>query len=981
MTIAKATFRHYRLWLIWISSIVLLYTLLGFLLLPWLAEQQLVKTLQQRLGVEASVEKIKFNPYSFELMVDNLQLTTADDEPLASWRKLYINLQPTQLVKLKLSVEEINIVSPKLHFRRYSETDNTLIRLADKWAQTVSVKTKEDVDQVKLSEQEPPVFILEINKMTYDGGEIYVRDEVPETTFETVLTPINIQLDHFSTKAGQTASQDLLIKLENEAVLKLNGNLVISPLRLQGHLALENLSLQTPYRYLQAQLPFELNDGRLDLKLAYNINLADSGVNVDLNGIELEIAEFGIHQPGVSDALLDGGSLKVRNGHFTYPALELSIDSVSLDDFKLLATQSKQGEVNWLQLLASLPEQQTKDAPADTDSKPLKLNISSIAINNTKLDIKDQLPETPVDLSLLVAATMQNFTLAADNQMAFTTDISLESGGTVNLQGELQLFPTLAVQSGVVITALELQPIQSYLDKYAYIDLVNGHIDSTINLKTDQQDPFALQGSLALSNFQLDNQKLKEKLLSVEKLSLNTIDFSVAKKRLAVSEAIVDTPYSRILNQKNGETNISQLLKAQAVIENQQDDVITAKPSPDYAITVGQIKITGGSSHFTDENLPIIFDANMQELNGEISGFSTSSKQAVDIALEGKVDEFGLVEIKGVMNPINIKDQTMINLAFSNLDLPKMSPYTIKFAGREIAEGRGDVELTYQVNNGDLNATNNIVISDIRLGERVESPDALDLPLDLAVALLKNSDGVIELKIPVSGNVNDPKFDMGPAIRGAITNAIRNIVTAPFRFLASLFGSDDESFSNIRFQAGRSDLTPPEQEKLLKLVTALEERPQLVLNIPAPFNEIADRPPLQLKAIEAKIESYLSETNPEQQLIARRQSVLERLYTEASLSPDLEVIKLELTIQAEPPSDAELDVLAYNARLKARLVEVESIADSALNDLARARQTATVEFIKKHSQLQPSQLHTTDIVSEKIDEGWLNMPFELGAIK
>jgi hypothetical protein len=371
----------------------------------------------------------------------------------------------------------------------------------------------------------------------------------------------------------------------------------------------------------------------------------------------------------------------------------------------------------------------------------------------------------------------------------------------------------------------------------------------------------------------------------------------------------------------------------------------------------------------------------MQELNGEISGFSTRSKQAVDIALEGKVDKFGLVEIKGLMNPINIKDQTMINLAFSNLDLPKMSPYTIKFAGREIAEGRGDVELTYQINNGDLKATNNIVISNIRLGERVESPDALDLPLDLAVALLKNSNGVIELKIPVTGNVNDPKFDMGPVIRGAITNAIRNIVTAPFRFLASLFGSDDQSISNIRFQAGRSELTPPEQEKLLKLITALEQRPQLVLNIPAPFNETADRPPLQLKAIEAKIETYLSETDSEQQLVLRRQAILERLYTEANLSPDLQVIKLELTIQAEPPSDAELDVLAYNARLKDRLVEVESITDSALNDLARARQGATLEFIKKHGQLKPNQLQITDVVSEKLDEGWLTMTFELGAIK
>ena len=444
---------------------------------------------------------------------------------------------------------------------------------------------------------------------------------------------------------------------------------------------------------------------------------------------------------------------------------------------------------------------------------------------------------------------------------------------------------------------------------------------------------------------------------------------------------IVDALYARIFINEDGETNVRGLLKEQpndkAETESKDQDSLFNG----YEVSIGKAIINDASSRFTDASLPIVFDTNMQALNGEISGFSTLSEQPVEMTLEGKVDEFGLVEIDGEIKPLALRDFATVKLSFSNIDLPAMSPYTIKFAGRRIDEGRGDVELTYKVDEGELSATNNIVLRDIELGERVEAPDALDLPLDLAVSLLKNKEGVIDLTIPVSGSVSDPNFDMSAVIGQAINQAVTNIVTAPFKFLGGLFGSDNEEpIDNVRFRPGDSGLAPPEQEKLQKLAGALAERPQLAINIPPTFAIDADRQQLKKSAVEQRIESRLDQTDPETQLAERRQTVLEKLYLEAELSPILRTLQQEFTVKPETQDTTELDVLAYNADLKQRLIEAESISATQLQQLAEKRQQSVIEYIQQHADVNSEQLKRSETESTRLEDGWLKLKFELGTL-
>jgi hypothetical protein len=92
------------------------------------------------------------------------------------------------------------------------------------------------------------------------------------------------------------------------------------------------------------------------------------------------------------------------------------------------------------------------------------------------------------------------------------------------------------------------------------------------------------------------------------------------------------------------------------------------------------------------------------------------------------------------------------------------SPYAMKFAGYKIAEGTMSLDLRYKVQNSQLEGNNQVVIDKLTLGERVDSPDALKLPIELAIAILKDSNGRIDLGLPVSGSLDDPQFSWGALI-------------------------------------------------------------------------------------------------------------------------------------------------------------------------------------------------------------------------
>lgn len=775
----------------------------------------------------------------------------------------------------------------------------------------------------------------------------------------------------FSTQADAAADTSLTLALEQDAALQLIGNLALAPLRLEGQLQLDNFALTSAYRYFAEQLPAEVTAGRFSAEMAYLLSANDQQVALDLTDIALQLNAFTL-QDNSEATLVEGGQLSLTNGRFRYPQMQAEAEQIAINDYRLKAALDKQGKLNWVQLFADTAL--SNDSSDEATESALALEVSEILVYNSSVVLEDNMPADPVYWEVSVDAGLRGFVLNSEARQPVRAELSFASGGAIDMAGELGLQPDFAFNGNVDVAGFDLRPLQGYLSPYAAIAVNQGKFNASADITINPQQRFAFKGAIELTELELEDQLMQARLLALDLLSVNEIDLSMSDKSLSISELVFDALYSRVVIDEQGDTNIAAVFEqasapaaqkeTDTAVEENIDDTIEpgSRADPEWQIAVDKIQINNASSQFTDRNLPIIFEANMQELNGQISSFSTASAQVTSLSLEGRVDEFGLVEIEVELHPSDFTKATQIHLAFSNLDLPAISPYTVKFAGREIAEGKADLDLRYEINQKALQGTNKIILSEIRLGAKVDSPAALDLPLDLAIALLKDSDGRIDLEIPLSGDLANPEFDIGPIIRQAISNMLGNIVSAPFRFLANLIGGESAELGAVSFRAGRSDLTPPEQEKLLKLGIALSERQALILSVPAPFVADVDSAMLQQRRVEQRLEEHLNTTESSQSDSARRLQLLENFYIAAELTPELAVLRQQFQQQeqeqeqsdsdmVQPEATSALDEIAYSAAIKDRLIAAETITETQLTTLALDRQKAIIDFVADNAAL------------------------------
>jgi len=181
-----------------------------------------------------------------------------------------------------------------------------------------------------------------------------------------------------------------------------------------------------------------------------------------------------------------------------------------------------------------------------------------------------------------------------------------------------------------------------------------------------------------------------------------------------------------------------------------------------------------------------------------------------------------------------------------------LSPYSGKYVGFGIQKGKLSVKLHYLIDERKLTATNNVVLNQLTFGDRVESPDATKLPVQLAVALLKDRNGVITFDLPVSGSLDDPHFSVGGIVFRAIVNLIVKIITSPFALLGAL-GGHGEELAYIEFAPGSMALDKASEDKINAIAKALADRPALKLDIAGRTDPAADREGLKRAALEHKV--------------------------------------------------------------------------------------------------------------------------------
>jgi outer membrane protein OmpA-like peptidoglycan-associated protein len=383
-------------------------------------------------------------------------------------------------------------------------------------------------------------------------------------------------------------------------------------------------------------------------------------------------------------------------------------------------------------------------------------------------------------------------------------------------------------------------------------------------------------------------------------------------------------------------------------------------------ITIDTVRIENGVLDFSDLFIKPKFDADAKNLRGSVKGLSSKPSARADVLLEGEVSKYSPVKISGQINPLSEEKYADLAMSFKNFDLTTTSPYSGKFAGYKIAKGKLSLNLKYKVSGDDFSGENGIVVEQLTLGERVESPDATELPVSLAIALLKDSNGNIELDVPVEGDLNNPHFDYGKVVSDAMSKIITNIVSSPFAALGNLVGGSGAELNNIEFELGSATLGPEQIEKLDKLAEALSERPALLLKIEGTADEQKDGEAL----VEAELLAHLKRAKRQQlrrtgePVPANAENIslssadyrryIKKLYVEKFKEKPETLLSAESKSSTEESSPTDSDAVV--AAAKRRLVESMAVDVTELEVLAQKRATQIRNYLIQQEKISDERV-------------------------
>ncbi|MFH0995842.1 MAG: DUF748 domain-containing protein, partial [Pseudomonadota bacterium] len=623
-------------------------------------------------------------------------------------------------------------------------------------------------------------------------------------------------------------------------------------------LGLEDLSRASPVAGGIAGISIGL---KANIEAGLSPQVAIKEIATELKGLHLGVK-------GDPKALFEAQKFVLEGGEVDLRAKALTIARINLSDGHIDVGRNRDGKINWEQLFAGkigTPEQ-AGSKPDSSPSSAWKFLLKRFELDNFHSEVMDRTVLAEKPLNQLRDLKVRLSEVDGKSPMNFEVGFGLEQGGKVALRGKVNPV-TPSVEANVNLTGVDLTALQPYLEPFITLTLNSAAVSTDGIFRYGQPgggSKLSYEGSLGVEKLSLNQPGSKETYLGWGDMKIPKIKLAIEPNRLQIDEIRLSRPVGEVIIAEDRTLNLTKIVKersgaggAETPPKPKLKDA-TPKNSPrsaaqpagsgdSFPFSIGKVKIEDGNMVFADLSLKPEFMTRIHALKGTVGKLSSDKKSLSEIQLDGRVDQYGMVKISGALDINDFKQSTDITVTFSNLEMANISPYSGRFAGRRIESGKLSLDLKYQIQTNKLVGDNKIIVDNLVLGEKVDSPDAVNLPLDLAIALLADSNGRIDLGLPVSGELNDPQFSIGPILWKAFVNVITKAVTAPFRALGSLLGGGAEKFNAVEFDPGKAELLPPEKEKLKKVAEALQKRPQLKLVVLGQYSPEIDG--LELKQI------------------------------------------------------------------------------------------------------------------------------------
>lgn len=696
-----------------------------------------------------------------------------------------------------------------------------------------------------------------------------------------------------------------------------------------------------------------LHAGVTDIDGIFQLGLVSGRAGTDL---QVKKVSFGLNDIQIGNPDMPEPEVRLEKWLFTDGSYDLGrnaliIKNIVFQNGSINVLRENDGRLNLVTLFSPAgTETETSPAsPGNSEKSPLQFSIGAVGVENFNVNFSDRtvMPDGGILHLHNLHATAAN--IDGKSQMPVNLSFDIREGGGVKIQGRFDPAGASAM-ADIDISTLALSPFEPYLKSQASLDVASGTFSTRGQFvyRGKENQPLVLfRGSLDVADLEILELESEKTLLGWKHFLTPDLTFQLQPDRLEVSDLKLSGLDGQIIIFEDGTLNLVRAFKREAVKPEKKGFEEGSKSAGSlFPVYIGKLRVEDGGLFFADNTLRPRFATKIHQLDGSIVGMSSEPGARAKVKLDGRVDDYGISKIKGeldIFDPAAYMDMAVI---FRNLEMNHLTPYSGKFVGRRIDSGKLSLDLKYLVENDKFQGDNQIIVERLKLGEKVDSPKAISLPLDLAVAILEDDEGVIDLALPVSGDLSDPNYKYGQLAGEAFVNLVTKAATSPFRALGAMLGVDSEELDAIVFEDGSDKLLPPEIEKLAHLAKALEKRPNLKLLVQGRYSEKKDGKALRatqlerliaerqgLKLTPGKDPGVLDFGNP------ATQSVLEAVFTDRYGPKTLDELK---TAAASSQEGAAQDPATFWKTLYHRMVVDEPLAESALVQLGDARSRAIV---------------------------------------
>ncbi len=863
--------------------------------LPYLPVPANTKINSLGLNFDIHADLSRKNTRNFLFVKGKIKILNADvngihGDNIISLPLLSIDLLRSDILTHKFNISDFLVKSPKINLVRDNKGRINLLKYLQS-NESMQNTEKQDKKDGNLS------FAINLKNFKISNALVRFRDDSAKKIFSTEVFPLNININDLKTiikNENTKASGNYKINLSTKAGEKLasSGNFHIDSLNsaAEGILKISNLAMNKYEPYYANFINADISDGEINMatKFAISHTCGKSDAKLDVN--EFSIHSLKMFSPGLKEKFIDIPELKIQGTAISLKNREIDIKCINAENGKIFLKRLKNGKINLAEYLLSQDEKKSaspknhlvihknnvpvkhailKTNKAEKSKKLLwKINVNSFNINGFNLKFKDLTNKQPVLMNCHnISIKGGNFDNYSRKECNILVNTGFNDKGHIEIKGNF--VPSL-LKSNLFINFknIDIKSLQPYFTDSIRVIVTDGYIQAKgrllIHLGRDNRDYIGFTGQTSVNNFICLDKQSAHEFFKCKSLYLAGINASVFPVKIAVKNISLTDFYSRIAINKKGQINLSTIFKTNIDKKNSRTGMHGKNYNSESNSNIGKknlhnkpafkiqnigiknVTLQGGCIVFSDYSINPGFKADMKKITGSLKGLSSNENSRAVLHLQGIHGQYSPLEITGKINPLAKKKFADINISFKDIELSKFTPYSAKYLGYKIDKGKLDLNLKYLIIGNKLISDNRIKLDDLSLGDRVKSDKATSLPISLAITLLKNRKGQIDLDLPVKGQLNDPKFKIGSIVLGMISNLIIKVVTSPFSIIGSMFGGGEE-LAFINFKYGSSDIDPANYKKIDTIADILRDKPSIKLGIRGFYDKINDYEALKIK--------------------------------------------------------------------------------------------------------------------------------------